>query len=689
MIAQNVNRVKENNPAPALIEYAATQGAPVEAFLAAGWAPHVISRQGRPALQFATGTGPRWRFMDGHKPKYTSPPGYARCWYELARAVELARRHAAPLVICNGEAGTIAAQWHGVPAACITGGETGTIAAQLLTELQQGYSGPLLVAYDCDDTGRRAGAALAAELRAAGYAAAALDLGGPEKFDLADFCKLHAGGALAALLDCPTLPEVAPRPRPAIAPRENGAPVTGGAVNWPAENDLWWQDIVLPAVERAAVVRRGKHFRCINPAHEDKHPSARITEQGVYICTCGAHKRELVAAWAGAPDFLNWWKDQRRALYPAPAPAPKPAPEPPAPNGAWWPDGMPDVWRAQIRRWYGPAAETAAETINRAVCAGTLDPANFTVAQAVEAARAAGENVTRTLTRGISQLAANEYLSTLDIEDTQETTKSKTDKYSAAPGRGRGQPAKHFRLNPLSGAIARVLALAAPAIYQAQHPVEGDAPTAAQWTGDMLAALDVSPEAAADVNAALQAVWAAQGGTRHTWAAQQAAGALAELRRKLLSDATATRPAPGIDASGTVGRAAAHLRAQVEAGAPPRSYAALAADLGISRASVPAVLRRAGIVQVAQTATRAVTSADELPKQARRFAGQVRGRVLNVLIESEGGQVERLNYQGAASAEMVARHLAAGRTVKFEARCASAQQAGVSERDLTPDRTGQ
>lgn len=347
-----------------------------------------------------------------------------------------------------------------------------------------------------------------------------------------------------------------------------------------------------------------------------------------------------------------------------------------APGRAWWPGGMPDVWRAQIRRWYGPAAESAAETINRAVCAGALDPDCFTVAQVVEAARAAGEKPTRTLSRGISQLLASDLMSSLGIEDTQETTMPKTDKYSSAPGRGRGQPAKHYRLNPLSGAVARILALAAPAIFQAQHAVAGDTATAAQWTGDMLAALDLSPEAAADVNAALAPVWAAQGDTRHLWAAQRAAGALEELRRKLSADTTATRPAPGIDASGTVGRAAAHLRAQVEAGAPARSHKALAADLGVSRASVPAVLRRAGVVQVAQSATRAVTTADELPKQARRFAGQVRGRVLNVLIESEGGQVEKLPYRGAASAEMVAQHLAAGRTVKLEARCASAQQAG-------------
>lgn len=348
-----------------------------------------------------------------------------------------------------------------------------------------------------------------------------------------------------------------------------------------------------------------------------------------------------------------------------------------APARAWWPGGMPDVWRAQIRKWYGAAAETAADRINSAVCAGTLDPANFTAGQVAAAARAAGKTPTRTLTRGISELLTTNLMSVLGIEDTGETTMPKTDIKSDANSKPANRPAQHYRIKPLAGAITRLLALAAPAIYQQQHPVEGDTPTAAQWTGDMLAALGISPEAAQDVNAALAAVWEAQGSTRHTWAAQRAAGVLAELRRKLATDATITRPAAGINTAGAIGRAAAQLRAQVEAGAPARSYAQLAADLGISRQSVPAVLRRAGVIQVEQTAARAVTKAYDLTRQARQFSGAVRGKVLNILIETGAGQVERRPWAGAASVETVAQHLAAGHTVRLEARCASAQQLGA------------
>lgn len=349
-----------------------------------------------------------------------------------------------------------------------------------------------------------------------------------------------------------------------------------------------------------------------------------------------------------------------------------------APGRAWWPAGMPDTWRAQIRRWYGPAAELAADIINRAVCAGMIDPDKWTVSQVAAATAQLGINASRdTLQRGITELLACDLSAELGIEDTGLNTMPNSADKSVTNSKPAHRPAKHYRCKPLSGAITRLLALSAPAIYQQHHPVEGETATAAQWTGDTLAALDISPEAAQDVNAALAAVWNAQGGTRHAWAAERAAGALAELRRKLTSDTTITRPADGINSAGTVGRAAAHLRAQVEAGAPARSYAALAADLGISRQSVPAVLRRAGIIQVEQTAARAVTQADDLPRQAKVFAGAVRGKVLNILIETGAGQVEKISYAGAASIETVREHLAAGHTVKLEARCASAQQLGA------------
>lgn len=348
-----------------------------------------------------------------------------------------------------------------------------------------------------------------------------------------------------------------------------------------------------------------------------------------------------------------------------------------APARAWWPGGMPDVWRAELRRYYGAAAELAADTINRAVCAGALDPDNFTAGQVVEAARLLGNNPTRTLERGLVELLASDLMSVLGIEDTQVLSMPKVDFKSVTNSKPAHRPAKHYRCNPLQRAITCLLAQAAPAIYQQMHPADGDTATAAQWTPAMLAALDLSHEAADDINAALAPVWAAQGGTRHTWAAERAAGALVELRRKLAHDRAITAPAAGIAAAGTVGRAAAQLRAQVEAGAPGRSYQQLAADLGISRQSVPAALRRAGVVQVEQTAARAVTQADDLPRQAKVFAGAVRGKVLNILVETGAGQVEKISYAGAASIETVREHLAAGHTVKLEARCASAQQLGA------------
>lgn len=193
-----------------LADYAAQQGAPESAFIAAGW--QAARYQNRPALLFATATGRRVRFIDGHEPRYTSPPGYQRCWYGLERAVEIAAATGQPLIIVNGEAGTVAAQYHGLAACCVTSGEKGSLPGNLLADLQAVYSGAIRVAFDCDDTGKKAGAGLAGQFTAAGFDAVALDLSLPNAGgDMADFCKANgdrAGELLAGLPVIESLPVV-------------------------------------------------------------------------------------------------------------------------------------------------------------------------------------------------------------------------------------------------------------------------------------------------------------------------------------------------------------------------------------------------------------------------------------------------------------------------------------------------
>lgn len=320
IIAENQATGNSRRSFDTLAEYAAYQGAPESAFVAAGWQMRPVMHRDRPALEYRTATGPRWRFIDGDKPKYDSPNGYERCWYGLQRAVAIAQQTGQPLVIANGEAGVVVGQYHGIAATAITGGETGTIPPALLETLKAAYpSGRIIVAQDCDETGRKAGPKLARALCDAGYVADAADLQLPDKGDLADFCKLHGSKGDKILSALPTL--ALPEPTPIFTARESREPAHAGTLVWEDERRLWWVEVVLPAVERAATHRRRKHFRCINPAHPDQHPSARISttkdKDGLYVCTCGAHSREAVGEWLGL-DFMAWWMDNRASLYQRP-----------------------------------------------------------------------------------------------------------------------------------------------------------------------------------------------------------------------------------------------------------------------------------------------------------------------------------------------------------------------------------
>lgn len=164
-----------------LEEYARGHGVDSKYFIEAGW--RETNRGGRKALVYPTRNGERFRFLDGKEPKYIHNTGYKNCWYRLEEALVLARAKRKPLVICNGEASTIVAQAFGIPATAPTGGEKPKLPEALLQELLDVYPTrqkekiTILVALDCDDTGRASAIPLALQLEKAGYEARALDLG--------------------------------------------------------------------------------------------------------------------------------------------------------------------------------------------------------------------------------------------------------------------------------------------------------------------------------------------------------------------------------------------------------------------------------------------------------------------------------------------------------------------------------
>lgn len=177
-----------------LADYAKAHGVTSEVLEAARWKQ--VTHQGRPALEFPTATGRRWRFLDGEKPSYISEQGYKKCWYGLDRAVEQARKYDYPLIICNGEISTVVATHYGLPACAVTSGEGG-IPDDLLRELKKKWTGDIIIALDCDEKGRDAARRIAAQLVDRPHCI--VDLGLTDGGDLADFCMLHGDAAAGAL----------------------------------------------------------------------------------------------------------------------------------------------------------------------------------------------------------------------------------------------------------------------------------------------------------------------------------------------------------------------------------------------------------------------------------------------------------------------------------------------------------
>lgn len=177
-----------------LAEYAEARGVTEAVFAQAGWAQ--VVHHGRPALRYPTTNGDRLRFLDGQQPKYMpARKGFRGCWYGLERAIVMAQEADRALVLCNGEASTVVGQHFGVPACAVAGTGEKALADDLLSILNASWKGPILIAMDCDKTGRAAAAAIQAQLPGS----AIVDMQLSDKGDLADFCRLHGAVAYEAL----------------------------------------------------------------------------------------------------------------------------------------------------------------------------------------------------------------------------------------------------------------------------------------------------------------------------------------------------------------------------------------------------------------------------------------------------------------------------------------------------------
>jgi len=173
-----------------LTDYAYAHGVTTDVLVKAGW--QEVTHGGRSALSFPTANGTRWRFVDGNEPRYINTEGFTRCWYGLDRAIILATELDKPMVMVNGEISAIAGQEHSIPAFTMAGGGENKIPPALLKELNDKWSGDVVLAFENDDAGNHAAKAIAEQLE---DRAITVDLGLSGSGDVADLCYIRPSNA--------------------------------------------------------------------------------------------------------------------------------------------------------------------------------------------------------------------------------------------------------------------------------------------------------------------------------------------------------------------------------------------------------------------------------------------------------------------------------------------------------------
>lgn len=298
-----------------LQEYALAHGISADVLKDAGWSDRTMKRDAdrgeRPCFTFSTATGTRFRFIDGDKPYYKSVLDYRACWYRLDEALAMARASGLPLVLCNGEVSTVVGQHFGIPATAVTGGEN-RYSDALAQELLQKWDGAILLAYDCDEAGKRMTAETAKQFPRAQPVDLELTDGG----DLADLCKLYTVDAPQRLKDLASAQKT-----PEIAQNSNDLAMLNKTLKEVAEtakiND---QAALITALNRAQAEldRVNKRVRPVRKksgkelaAEETEHLRWRMANRNALLgLSTGIHKLDMAlggmsgtVAFYGAPSM--------------------------------------------------------------------------------------------------------------------------------------------------------------------------------------------------------------------------------------------------------------------------------------------------------------------------------------------------------------------------------------------------
>ncbi len=589
-------------PAQELIEYAAEHGTTAAAYIAAGWDPAIVMRRGRPALAFRTRSGRRYRFIDNQKPKYDQDIGYQACWYGLQRAVTFGLDI---LVDCNGAPSTVPAQARGVPAFSLQAGETTSPTPELIAELREAWSGPVLVAFDCDRDGRSGAVKRVQLYRANGIPAEAVDLGLEKSgADLADFLIVHGETGLSDLLSAPRLdiPALVQRPKPASIERADDDNVTlaqlalDALAAWRRDTYYAWVEVGMALTDLG---QTGLVLWERWSATSDKYKPGDCAKKWKSFKRQGMTLASLF--YLADTDYGPTWRPYRAPIRVDANLTPTPLSESERGN---YPASLPTAVRGALNSYAHPSVAPVLELWLEGLRIGALEPGEAATVECLShISRIAGRGLSiHTIRTGLKHatdphhhifLRVLQHYSITSNEGDLESSSGKTLKNSN-PCKRRGRFPDVYELLPWQTILAALARLAVAPILARAFPVDDEtvAPIRAEFLHDL-----GRPDAdrlAAQLNAKYAAVLEAQPGYRE--ALEKARREYERLLWALSNPQTAPIP-DGWTYKNASEYQACCARAIVEAagGETQYSHKRLCELIGCSQRNLKTVLERAGI----------------------------------------------------------------------------------------------
>lgn len=292
-------------------------------------------------------------------------------------------------------------------------------------------------------------------------------------------------------------------------------------------------------------------------------------------------------------------------------------------NAAWWPDGVPDSWRSALLNYAAPSLAPLVELINTALLQRLLDPHDITVADLSAAVAALDFGMTDDGIRRGLEAGMGLFFTPLQAYKFPTESGGKTPK--------KGRPADHFSLRTLSQVRADLIAWAKPRLVERHYSFDPETeqiilhrPTAHMLAG-IAADADEAAALARELNKLLDDAFKGQEKQRKR-AAHRVQRDMARLIQALNNPHSSALP-PGF----MPGRAREFRAGLLVATNDPgqgRSARQIAALLGITPRSVPAMVRFAGLAKVSpdgEFEDHELSATEDIATQIKAVARQLPG----------------------------------------------------------------